>query len=709
VRGNAPSQIYDDFPGQNSVTYSNVEGGYEGTGNIDVDPVFVDANAGDYHLSLHSLCINAGDPDYVVSPGQTDMDGEQRIINGRIDIGPDEVDYEGPLVGINPTKCRFDANEGGPNPQPQSFSVCNFGTSAVSWEIDYDCNWLDVDPIAGTSGGESNEVTLTVGIDGMKSGSYYTTLVVFYPDVGNSSQIFEVTLHIRGMTVHVPAEFPTIQAAIDDVLEGGTVLVADGVYAGEGNRDIDFKGKAITVRSENGPKSCIVDCSDDGYYYHRGFNFHSGEEGRSVLAGFTITRGVVSSSLTAPGGAGVACYLSSPTISDCIIAGNFALGGGRGVASAGGGVFLDQSNAIIANCLIVGNTSDQGWNGAGIFCRQSNPFIVNCTICDNVGDGITPFGLASPVVSNCIVWGNTEDQIRVESDGFNGYGSLVVAFSNVQNGCAGLGNIAEDPCFASHGYFELNGRPYSIYDNTWIDGDYHLLSQGWRWDVRREVWTWDDVTSRCIDAGNPASALREEPAVIAEDPNSNWGQNVRINMGAYGGTFQASIAPHEWSISKDYNNDGIVNLTDLACWSVYHAYTLIQTPMKSGPSVSLTASDLVTIADRWLDRTKWFTAAASDPNLSPVAATNPNPPDGSPSVSTNTLCSWQPRFDAVSHAVYFGTTNPPPYVKRQEMTTFDPGPLLYETRYYWRIDEINAHGVSPGRVWTFTTNRGGGR
>jgi hypothetical protein len=84
--------------------------------------------------------------------------------------------------------------------------------------------------------------------------------------------------------LQVPTEqYPTIQAAIDTAKPGDLVIVADGTYAGMGNRDLDFKGKSIIVRSESGPSNCIINCQGTEAELHRGFHFHSGENASSVV------------------------------------------------------------------------------------------------------------------------------------------------------------------------------------------------------------------------------------------------------------------------------------------------------------------------------------------------------------------------------------------------------------------------------------------
>jgi hypothetical protein len=65
--------------------------------------------------------------------------------------------------------------------------------------------------------------------------------------------------------------------------------------------------------------------------------------------------------------------------------------------------------------------------------------------------------------------------------------------------------------------------------------------------------------------------------------------------------------------------------------------------------------------------------------------------------------SWTAGSYAISHDVYFGTSNPPPFVCNQTSTTYDPGTMAYGTKYYWRIDEFNKWGITTGELWSFKT------
>ncbi len=89
--------LYSGTSSAVSISYSDVQGGWSGSGNINQDPLFVDAVNGDYHLARGSPCIDHGDPAFVPDPGETDIDGQPRLLDGDangsviVDIGADEV------------------------------------------------------------------------------------------------------------------------------------------------------------------------------------------------------------------------------------------------------------------------------------------------------------------------------------------------------------------------------------------------------------------------------------------------------------------------------------------------------------------------------------------------------------------------------------------------------------------------------------------
>jgi len=91
--------------------------------------------------------------------------------------------------------------------------------------------------------------------------------------------------------------------------------------------------------------------------------------------------------------------------------------------------------------------------------------------------------------------------------------------------------------------------------------------------------------------------------------------------------------------------------------------------------------------------------------VQPLTAYDPSPPDGARYVDRDADLAWSAGFQALSHAVYFGTDQDslPLLSGAQVATTYDPGPLNYDTTYYWRIDESNGTSTYTGDVWSFTT------
>jgi hypothetical protein len=403
-------QIY----GNPVVSYSDVEGGWSGEGNIDVDPCFIDPAGGDYHLRFDSPCINAGNPNYGPVPGETDIEGDSRIIDGRIDIGADEFNPEIPFLEISPSTFDFEAIENGPNPTPQILSVSNSEGGVLTWVVTEECNWLEAYPNNGQCTDEVNEVSLNIDISGLAAGFYNCELTISAEGALNSPQTATATLRIYGEdgVLKVPSEYGTIQAAIDVARQDDTVIVAEGTYTGAGNKNLDYGGKAITVRSIDPEDPCVVaatviDCENSG----RGFYFHSGEEANSVLAGFTIKRGRVGGR-PAKGGA-IYCSGASPTIKNCVITNNLAFGSGgnpHGGSAHGGGVYCTNSYSTLIDCTVssnraIGGQGDDLWcspmsgcsggmgsggdaYGGGIYSSSDSPLtIVDCIISDNSASG----------------------------------------------------------------------------------------------------------------------------------------------------------------------------------------------------------------------------------------------------------------------------------------------------------------------------------
>jgi predicted outer membrane repeat protein len=186
-------------------------------------------------------------------------------------------------------------------------------------------------------------------------------------------------------------DYPTIQAAIDKAANREIIELADGTFTGDGNWDIDYHGKAITVRSQsNNYFKCFIDCYDSKTTSsHRGFYFDSGEGPNSVLQGVMVRYG------NAPEGRGGAVFCGqncSPKFINCFFRGSSA--------DQGGGMCCDRSSPSLTDCYFEDNRASYG---GGLYCSNATPSIANCTFSSNKatnGKGIY-LSRSSPHITHC--------------------------------------------------------------------------------------------------------------------------------------------------------------------------------------------------------------------------------------------------------------------------------------------------------------------
>ena len=220
-----------------------------------------------------------------------------------------------------------------------------------------------------------------------------------------------------------PADFETIQAAIDAASSGDLIEVYPGTYHATGNQVVDASGKAVTIKAISGSGYTSI----DGQGQRRGVLFGAGETAATILDGFTIIN------CTATEGGGIACSNSSPTIIDCVITNNNAtstVGGGiacldgspslsgctislNSAVTLGGGLYCLDGHPNISNCDIANNTA--GSQGGGLYATTSDPILVDCTVRSNqapVGAGIYATADSLPVLTGVLVCENDTDQIQ---------------------------------------------------------------------------------------------------------------------------------------------------------------------------------------------------------------------------------------------------------------------------------------------------------
>ncbi len=381
--GDSPDEIAGVTSGV-SVTYSDVEGGWSGTGNMDDNPLFVAGQDGDYYLShedidgVDSPCIDAGYgalDDYGLYPmttcadGRTDGNDDGDSSTGPIDMG---VHYAGLLEYYVDALSGNDSNSG--RDWDDAFATIGKAIEecSESW-LWYHCN---IHVAAGTY------------YDNIELDSHLT-LLGGYPTGGGTRN----------------------PAANETSIDGGAV---DTVVTIDSKTDVMIDGFTI----QNGSATY------GGGIYCRGSDL-------------TVTACMISDNAASEFGGAIYFEASSVEMSNCIVMNN--------AAEVGGGMFCyDESSVELLNCMIAHNMADYG---AGIYCcSDSSASLTNCTIADNVASGsvggIYSEGFSSVEVLNSIIYDNEPEQLFVTPTS-----SIAITYSCVQGGYSGTGNIDEDPGF----------------------------------------------------------------------------------------------------------------------------------------------------------------------------------------------------------------------------------------------------------------------
>jgi len=459
-----------------------------------------------------------------------------------------------------------------------------------------------------------------------------------------------------------PADYRTIQAAIDAAWHGDTVVVKEGTY----RERVAFNGRQIIVRSEDPGNPAVVAATVISADGAASVVFDFAESEKSVLTGLTVT------------GAGIVCTASSPTISgnvirNCSGPGVKGQNGAKptildnqildntleGVYSCGG---LIQDNVVSGNRAglaycdgpIRGNTISDNRDAGGLSSCQGE--IAGNTITGNYsathGGGL--YKCSGDIHHNVIagnralrqggglhsctksIFGNTIVGNRAGEAG-GGIGLCqasiydnIIAFNeapvsgglhgeatntyndywnnaggNLGGGAlSGLGEIVTDPRFVADGAWDDHGTA-STTDDTWLDGDYHLRSQAGRWDVREQRWVVDNDTSYCIDAGKPSSDWAQEL----------WPNGKRANLGAFGGTPEASMSLSNLGRAADLDHDEKVAERDLMRFSQDWLTTQNPTAADLDRRGAVNFNDFAILAMDW----RSGSAAQSSPIPSPMS------------------------------------------------------------------------------------------
>ena len=424
--------------------------GTDGGNNMDLDPMFVDT--GDLRLLKDSPAINAGDPAtdfslYLINlfGDPLDLDGNRRLRHNRIDMGAyeyqgDDIPPFGMEVLINndfiPHNGDFDfGNVIVDENASFLFTIKNNGSFQLTL------------PAFGFDSVNASEFTSNLASASLAPGGSITGSLTFSPeDLGSRAASLTITANDGSYLINLLGtgeQGPVIQPAIDAASDGDVIIIPPGTY----KEAIDFKGKAIHLRSSDGPEATIIDATG---LETSVVSFTGGEGPGSILEGFTITGGIGTVANPLSRGGGIYIIDSSPTIRNCIITGNSA-------SAQGGGMFNIRSNPVLNGVIFSENTAV---DGGGMFNRDSSPLLEKVIFDGNTaenGGGMSNINGSAPVLSNVSIINNT-----AQGDG-----------GGMSNGLAfpSLNNVTFDGNTAINGGAIYNNNSSPILTSVMISGN----------------------------------------------------------------------------------------------------------------------------------------------------------------------------------------------------------------------------------------------
>ncbi|MEN6336274.1 MAG: right-handed parallel beta-helix repeat-containing protein, partial [Phycisphaerales bacterium] len=551
-----------------TVTFCDVQNGFAGEGNMAMDPCFLDPSDGvgaeydgasaNWRLRPDSPCINSAM--LMDELPDADLVGAPRIHCGALDLGACENQSDLPLMTVSPSTT-VDAGFVAVNASKTLVvELSNTGTG--------DFKIVDAAVTEGAfslEAGAQNKVLSPGGVAQVKvrfqptqEKPYKGTLTLH----SNSSNVptMEVSLHGVGITgtvvsagavkgVWKKANSPYTVVGDISVAKNQTLAIEPGVvvrFAGHFSLTVGYRATLKAVGTEQENILFTATDIDEGWFGIRFVNSASDDQLKYCTLQYSHKDRARDGGFNGIYGGAILCassdeadpgydLITTPTIDSCMISHCYARSGGAILCYAGGyatitnNVIMDNSadsdgGAIAlyaADCTITNNVivRNQAGTGGGIMnwlsvpTIRNNTFVANKPNALNLESNIIPdwsFGAVS--VTNNIFWQN---EIYMADDVEDG--EYLIRYNDVQGGWPGTGNFAVDPLFADAG-----------------KDDYHLKSKAGRWDPAAKAWVLDDVTSPCVDAGDPSTSIANEPQP----------RGLRVNMGAYGATSQASKSPN---------------------------------------------------------------------------------------------------------------------------------------------------------------------